>query len=271
LYPYSGVKEVTLSDEDLALFYEDKLKFDLQENQYLVISHRDKMVERLKYADGKIKKVKQKPTISNKMLGTLRPRNLRQELYFDLLESNTPLTMVSSMAGCGKTFLATAYALQELEKGTYNKILFLRNNVPIEGIDNIGYLPGDIGDKLKGYFAYIADILTREMFDFLIAQNKIEIGWLGDMRGRSISDSIVICSESQNLSTSLAKMLISRMGDGTRLIFDFDFDQIDKKEFKKDNGMVSIINSLTGNPLVGMIELLEVERSPLAELASLIK
>ena len=204
-------------------------------------------------------------------MGKVKPRNFKQELYFDLLNSDVPLVSVGGIAGSGKTFLTTCYALQELEKKTYEKIVFIRNNVSIQNVPELGILPGDENQKLRGYFAYVADILNPFMFDTYLQSQKIEIVWLGAMRGRSISNSLVICSESQNLSTELVKMIISRMGDGSRLFFDFDLEQIDHKSFQKDNGATAMINSLQGNDSFGMVTLDLVERSELAKLASLIK
>lgn len=268
---YNGIREVDCTEEELAEFYEGKLKYELVPNQYLIIKKDNVVVDKYKMdKDGKIQKLKYK-TIETLVMGKIKPRNVRQELYFDLLESDAPLTIVSSQAGCGKTFVATCFALQELDKKKYDKILFLRNNIPIEGTGELGILPGDTNSKLRGYFSYVSDILNAYMFESLITQGKIEIAWLGDMRGRNISNAIVLCSESQNLTTSLVKMIISRMGENTRLIFDLDFDQIDNKKYEKDNGMRSTIESLSGNPMFGMIELLDVERSELAKLASLIK
>lgn len=267
---YNGIRECEVTEEELAQFYEGNLKFDLVANQYLLLKFNGEIVDKYKMKDGKVIKVK-KATFDSPLMGKVKARNLRQELYMDLLDSDVPLVLVSSEAGCGKTWLATCYALQELEKKRYDKILFLRNNVPIEGVGDLGLLPGDSNDKLKGYFAYISDILNPFMFETFLSQNKIEIAWLGDMRGRNISNSIVVCSESQNLTKSLVKMIVSRMGENTRLIFDFDLEQIDSKKYEKDNGMQCVINSLTGNPMFGIVELIDVERSPLARLASLIK
>ena len=269
---YNGIRECDVTEDELAQFYEGKLKFDLFPNQYLLFK-RDGTIINDKYKldkDGKLVKIKYK-VIESPIMGKIKPRNLRQELYFDALDSDIPLTLVSSEAGCGKTYLTTCFALQELEKKKYDKILFFRNNVPIEGVGDLGLLPGDANDKLKGYFAYVADILNPFMFETLLASGKIEIAWLGDMRGRNISNSFVICSEAQNLTKSLVKMIISRMGDNTRLIFDFDLEQIDSKRFDKDNGMRALMDSLAGNNMFGMVELIDVERSPLARLASLIK
>jgi len=269
---YNGIRECDVTDSELAQFYEGKIKFDLLPNQYLLLKLNGKYIDK-KYKlnqKGELVEVRYK-TLNSPLMGEVKPRNLRQELYFDLLSSDVPLTLISSEAGCGKTWVATCYALQALERRKYDKILFLRNNIPIEGVGELGLLPGDSNDKLKGYFAYVADILDKFMFETMLLQNKIEIAWLGDMRGRNISNTIVICSESQNLTKSLVKMIVSRMGDNTRLILEGDLEQIDSKKYDKDNGMRATIESLAGNEMFGMVELIDVERSPLAKLASLIK
>ena len=268
---YNGIREVDCTEEELAEFYEGKLKYELVPNQYLLIKKDGVIVDKYKMdKDGKIQKVKYK-VIESPIMGKVKPRNVKQELYFDLLESDIPLSIISGQAGCGKTFVATCFAIQELEKRKYDKILFLRNNIPIEGTGELGILPGDANSKLRGYFSYVADILNPFMFENLITQGKVEIAWLGDMRGRNISNAIVLCSESQNLTKSLVKMIVSRMGENTRLIFDLDWEQVDNKKYEKDSGMASAIESLSGNPMFGVAELDLVERSPLARLASLIK
>ncbi len=255
----------------MAEFYEGKINYDVLQNQYLAIKKDGDYVDKYKKdKNGKLEKVKFK-AIESSLMGKIKPRNFKQELYFDLLNSDVPLVAVGGVAGGGKTFLTTCYALQELEKKSYEKIVFIRNNVSIQNVPELGILPGDENQKLRGYFSYIADILNPFMFDTYLQSQKIEISWLGSMRGRSISNSLVICSESQNLTTELVKMIITRMGDGSRLFFDFDSEQIDNKAFVKDNGISNMINSLQGNPSFGMVTLDLVERSELARLASLIK
>lgn len=240
-------------------------------NQYLAIKKNGDYIDKYKRTkDDKLEKVKFK-IIESSLMGKVKPRNFKQELYFDLLASDIPLIAVGGLAGSGKTFLTTCYALQELYKGTYDKIVFIRNNVSIQNVPELGILPGDENQKLRGYFSYVSDILNPFMFDSLIQQGKIEICWLGAMRGRSISNSIVICSEAQNLTTELVKMIITRMAEGSRLCFDYDLEQIDHKNFSKDNGMSTMINSLQGNNSFGLVTLDMVERSELAKLASLIK
>lgn len=268
---YTGIREVDLDENELANFYESKIDYEVLLNQYLVIKHNGKYIDKFKKdKDGKLKKVKF-GVFESSLMGKIKPRNLKQELFFDLLQSDIPLVAIGGVSGSGKSFLSTCYALQEVERKQFDKIVFIRNNVSIANVPELGALPGDEFQKLKGYFAYVSDIINPFMFETYIQQGKIEASWLGSMRGRSISNSIVICSESQNLTTDLIKMIISRMGDNTRLIIDFDFDQIDRKVFEKDSGVMNMVQALQGNPLFGMVTLDVVERSELAKLAALIK
>ena len=269
---YTGIREINPSEEELAEFYEGKVNYEVLPNQYLAIKQGEKYVDKYKKdKDGKLKQLNKFKAMESSLMGKIKPKNFKQELFFDLLETDIPLVTVGGQSGSGKTFLTTCYALQELEKRKYDKIVFIRNNVSIANVPELGILPGDEIQKLRGYFAYVADILNPFMFDNYLQQQKVEVAWLGSMRGRSISNSFCICSESQNLTTELVKMTISRMGEGSRLVFDYDLDQIDRKVFEKDSGIMTMINSLQGNPSFGMVTLDLVERSELAKLASLIK
>lgn len=268
---YTGIKEVILTDEELADFYSDKLRFDLETNQYLLIKNSNKdIVDKFKFDGSKMVKIKFR-AIESQILGKIKPRNIKQELFCDLLDSNIPVKVVSGIAGSGKTFLSTAWSLQEIQRGNYNKLIVIKNNVLVQNVTEIGALPGDANDKLRSNYAFISDIVSNDMFDVLMQQNRLEMAYLGTMRGRSLSESIVLVSEAQNLTTALVKMIVTRVGEKSTLIFDFDLDQIDKKAFNDNNGMLAITESLKGNPLFGMVEFDMIERSEVAKLAELIK
>jgi PhoH-like ATPase len=267
---YTGIKIVDFSEEELANFYSGNLKVDAIKNQYLLINLDGKTVDKYRYDGSKFIPLKFK-AIESQILGKIKPKNQNQELLFDLLSTDVPLLGIAGCAGSGKTYCSTAHALQELQKGKYERIVIIRNNVSVSGVPELGILPGDTTEKLKESVAYIGDIISDYLFDSLLQQNKITIVYLGTMRSRSLSNSYILCNESQNLSTELVKMVISRVGEGSRLVFDFDVSQIDRKSFEKDNGMMAMTESLKGNPLFGVVELLDVERSAVARLASLIK
>lgn len=268
---YNGVKELILSDEDLASFYSGNMKIDALCNQYLLIKNKDDaIVDKYKFDGNKFVKIKYK-TLESQILSKTKARNIRQELFLDMLEADIPLKVVFGQAGSGKSYLATAWALQEIQKGKFEKLVIVRNNITVQDVPDIGALPGSETDKLRGYAMFVSDIISEFMFDTYIATGKIQLAYLGNMRGRSISNSIILCSEAQNLNLPMIKMVVSRVGENSTLILDGDFDQIDRKKFETENGLMALVESLKGNALVGVMELIDVERSAVARLASLIK
>lgn len=268
---YTGVKSVDVSEQELADFYEGKLKMDALRNQYLLLRMNDKIVDKFRYDGNKFVKLKYKE-LKSQILGEIKPRNIRQEIYMDLLCNDKILVKAAlGVAGSGKTFMATAYALQELQNGKFERLVIIRNGITVQGVPSLGTLPGDATEKLKNSCMFMADIIGDIFFDSLLQQNKIQITYLGDMRSRSISNALILCNEAQNLNTEIIKMIITRVGEGSQLIFDFDLSQIDHKNFEKDNGALAMLEGLQGNELFGAVELDRIERSAVARLAELIK
>jgi PhoH-like ATPase len=240
-------------------------------NEYLLIHDSEgKIIDKYKNEKGKIIKVKYK-AFDSKILGKVKARNDRQELFFDLLESDIPCVCVSGPAGSGKSFVSTSYALKELDAGKFEKIVIIRNNAVVRDVDAIGATPGDEIAKMKFHCMWVADIVSDFYLDNLLNQNKIELAYIGTLRSRSFSNCLILVNESQNLTSNLARLVISRVGENSKIIWDFDVEQTDKNSYSKDNGMLALVEGLKGQPLVGMVELLDVERSEVAKLASLIK
>jgi PhoH-like ATPase len=247
------------------------LKVDALQNQYLLIKQGDKIIDKFKFDKGKFVKIKYK-SLESLILGRIKPRNIRQELYMDLLSNDSILVKCAmGVAGSGKTMLASAYALQELQNGNFERLVIIRNGITVQGIPELGILPGDATEKLKNSCLFMADIIGDIFFEDFLAKGKIQITYLGDMRSRSISNSIILCNESQNMNTEIIKMIITRVGENSQIIFDFDLSQIDRRSFEKDNGMTSMIEGLQGNEMFGIVELDRIERSAVARLAELIK
>lgn len=268
---YNGIKTIELTEQEVADFYSGALKVDALKNQYLLIKMGDTIVDKFRYDGSRFVKLKYK-TFESLILGKIKARNLRQELYMDLLcNDSIPVKASMGVAGSGKTFLASAYALQELQSGKYERMVIIRNGVTVAGVPQLGALPGDVVEKLKNSCLFMADIMGDIFFDDYLLKNKIQISYLGDMRSRSISNSIILCNESQNLSTELIKMIITRVGENSQLILDFDLSQVDHRSFEKDNGMISMVEGLQGNELFGIVELDRIERSAVARLAEFIK
>ena len=268
---YTGIKTLEVTEDELSNFYSGSLKVDALKNQYLLLKLNGNIIDKFRYDGSKFIKPKYR-AFDSLILGKIKPRNIRQELYMDLLSNDSiPVKASLGVAGSGKTFLATCYALQELQAGKYERLVIIRNGITVQGVPTLGALPGDATEKLKNSCLFMADIIGDIFFDDFLQKGKIQISYLGDMRSRSISNSIILCNESQNLNTELIKMIITRVGEKSQLLLDFDLSQIDHRSFEKDNGMISMIEGLQGNELFGMVELDRIERSDVARLAELIK
>ena len=203
----------------------------------------------------------------------VKPRNLEQKMAFHLLQNqDIKVKLLTSAWGSGKTLIALSYALEQIHKGIYSKLIFVRNNIVVADTHDIGFLPGDLRDKMSIWGAPLADHLGgQEMLDRLIDEDIIEIYPLSHMRGRSIVNSIVLCDECENMNDKLVTFLMSRIEKDSELIFCGDVAQIDHHKFEKNNGIKAMINSLAGDPLFGMVKLVKSERGPVAALCDKIR
>lgn len=211
--------------------------------------------------------------IKTTLFDKISPRNIEQKCYFDLLQNpEIPIVNCIGRVGSGKTFLAVANMLYLIEKGQYDKLIYVRNNFGVESTNDPGALPGTLQEKLKPYLGPLVDIVGSEfMVDTLIEEGKIEQLHLGFLRGKSIKNAAVLVDESQNLTPGHIKMLISRMAENSKLIFAGDYSQIDSKLFRNQaNGLLKMNERLVGNKLYGQIRLNKIERSTVCQMADLL-
>jgi PhoH-like ATPase len=212
-------------------------------------------------------------------MGRIQPRNREQTFALDLLlDPAVALVTLVGKAGTGKTLLALAAALER--KKEYRQIFMARPVVPLSNKD-IGYLPGDIQSKLDPYMQPLYDNLgviqnqwgttdtrhkkIREMLD----DEKLVIAPLAYIRGRSLVNIYFIVDEAQNLTPHEVKTIITRAGDGTKLVFTGDIFQIDHPYLNShSNGLSYLIEKMQGQSIYAHINLTKGERSQLAELAS---
>ena len=165
-----------------------------------------------------------------------------QRLYRkSLYDNNIDLLVCSGPAGSGKTSLACEYSLEMLKQNKINKIIITRPTKTIE--ENLGYLPGDINDKMYPWTRPVFDIFqeyfTQSEIDYYIRDNIIEICPLGFIQGRTFKNSIIIADEMQNSSESQMFMLLTRLGDQSKMIINGDLNQI-----KDKNGLKDLIHKL---------------------------
>ena len=271
---YTGYKELTYSDEGMEVFYSDNTKVTEQfiENEYLLIKDESgKIVDRYCYQEGSFRKVKF-PIITNKFSQPIKPRNDQQILAIDLLQDRqSKVKLLRGVYGSGKDMLMLNQALDYIESGVFNKIVYVRPNVTVANVPDIGYLKGSAEEKLEWTLAPLYDKVGGcEGVELLIQSNHLDMVPLLHIRGRSFDNSIIYVCEAQNITTEIAKLIISRVGEGSELWLNSDTHQVDNKVYEKDNGIIQMINKLSGNKLFGYVYLPKTERGEVAELATLL-
>ncbi|MCR4899046.1 MAG: PhoH family protein [Acholeplasmatales bacterium] len=194
-------------------------------------------------------------------------KTIRQELYLKTLEEKD-LTFSIGSAGSGKTFLAVALAVKMLKKRSCEKIILSRPAV--EAGESLGYLPGDLKEKVDPYLRPLYDalyeMLGQKETENLINKGVIEIAPLAYMRGRTLDNAFVILDEAQNASLNQLKMFLTRLGFNSKMVVTGDISQVDLKN-KNDSGLKKSIDLLKNIKGVGIIEFEkeDVIRHPLVQ------
>ena len=271
---YKGYIEVHHDDEKYVDLYNNinLNAFDCLTNQYVLVKDQDgNLVDRLRWNGFRYEPLTYKKVNTNYM-GKIKPLNPQQEIAFDLLQNkDITIKILTGRFGSGKTYLMIANALQLIEDGKFDKIIWVRNNQEVKDTKAIGALPGEALSKLLPFAMPIADhVGGLDGLEFLIKQDKVNIEHLGWIRGRSFENAIVICSEAENLTKQHVQLLIGRIGKGSSLWLDGDFKQVDSKIFEENNGLNIAIDKLKGHRLFGYVNLEKSERSETAALADLL-
>lgn len=210
---------------------------------------------------------------------SVKPRNAEQTFAINaLLNPDIKLVAMQGVAGTGKTLLALAAALEQ--KHMYNQIVLARPIIPLSNKD-IGFLPGTAEDKISPYMQPLWDNLKfiksqfkpgekkYKMLDDMEASGELSITALAFIRGRSLSNQMFIIDEAQNLTPHEVKTIITRAGEGTKVVFTGDINQIDTPYMdEQSNGLTYLIDRLKGHRLFAHIRLEKGERSELANLAN---
>lgn len=209
----------------------------------------------------------------------IRPRNAEQIFAIHaLLNPQIPLVTLQGVAGTGKTLLALAAALEQRKK--FRQIILARPIVPLSNKD-IGYLPGEVKDKIAPYMEPLWDNLKfiksqfhesdhdHQNIENMQTTDKLVVTPLAYIRGRSLSNIIFIVDEAQNLTPHEVKTIITRAGENTKIIFTGDIHQIDTPYLdEQSNGLSYLIEKLKGHHLFAHITLEKGERSELANIAN---
>lgn len=174
------------------------------------------------------------------------PKTLGQAILCDALRKND-IVFSTGVAGTGKTYLAVAYAVQCLRQEKKQRIILTRPAV--EAGESLGFLPGDMKEKVDPYlrplYDALYDMLGQETVEKYLEKQVIEIAPLAFMRGRTLNDAIVILDEAQNTTKAQMKMFLTRMGKNTQLVINGDVTQIDLIR-KEDSGLMQATKILKG-------------------------
>ncbi|RUA11704.1 MAG: ribonuclease [Flavobacteriia bacterium] len=217
--------------------------------------------------------------VEKKYVYGIKPRNAEQTFGLNaLLNDEIKLVALEGVAGTGKTLLALVSALEQ--KNKYDQIILARPIIPLSNRE-IGFLPGDAEDKISPYMQPLWDNLNFIKNQFKANEKKsralkdleesgaLTITALAFIRGRSLSNAYFIVDEAQNLTPHEVKTIITRAGEGTKIVFTGDIHQIDSPYMdEQSNGLTYLIDRLKGNSLFAHIKLEKGERSELANLAN---
>jgi len=280
-YLYTGFRKHLVDEQKIDQFYSEenifleKNEIKLVPNQFVMLvsnsNEKKTALARFKSYNAPL----ERPLEYKKGIWGLKPRNKEQMFALNLLmDKEIPIVTMIGQAGCGKTLLAIAAGLEQvLESNTYKKLVVSRPVQPM-GKD-IGYLPGTFEEKMRPWLMPVQDNLEfllgdqKDTMGMMMEQGSIEIEALTYIRGRSISNAFIIVDEAQNLSVHELKTIVTRVGEGTKIVLTGDIEQIDNTYLDStSNGLSYAVEKLKAYDLTGHISLTKGERSKIATLAA---
>ena len=272
---YTGFKDIVLTNpNDINALYDPKTNetFGCLENEYLIArDEKEEVIDLFKCKDGRLAQVPYK-AIESKFAAKIKPRNIQQKLGIDMLyDTDTTIKILTGKFGTGKDLLMSSAAIDLIEKGYFDKLVYVRNNIEVKNSKPIGHLPGSSNEKLLPFAMCLADHVGGvDGLSYMIEKGVVEVVHLGFIRGRDIKDSIILCSEAENLTKEHIQLLIGRVGEGSNLWINGDFKQTDLAIFERNNGLMIAIDRLKGHPRFGYVKLIKTERSETAAMADLL-
>lgn len=279
---YTGVKEIVNIEAGIKLAENGTIiaeNYDIKcyPNECVIfLDEEGKELSKGKFLKkGKIK------SVSKSYPWGLSPRNSEQELAIDVIMDNKiPLVSLVGSAGCGKTIVSLAAALElVLNKKAFDRLIIYR---PIQAVGNdIGYLPGSYSEKLEPYFGAIIDnfevLFTdengkwKQNFEMYKKKDKIQFEAITYIRGRSIPNSLILLDECQNISKEDIKTVLTRVGEGSKILLSGDIGQIDAQSLDiGNNGLTYAIEKFKSSDNAAHITFKHGQRSKLATEASLL-
>ena len=267
---YCGWGKYYPSEEEMILLYSNpKMNvLNCKINEYAEIYEGQELKDVLCWDGEQYRKLNYKE-FTTPLGEKIRPRNLEQKMYLDLLQNHdVPVKLCTAKFGTGKSYLALSYALNEIQKGRFEKIIFVKNNLEVKGAGTLGTLPGDEVEKMYPWLRQIQDHIGIQKFEEYLNTGIIQPAHLSTLRGRDLKNCIILVDEAENLLATNIQLLIGRVAENSEIIFCADIKQCDYRN-EKESGIPKMIDSFAGNKLFGMVKLLKTERSAIAAMADL--
>ena len=189
--------------------------------------------------------------------GAIIARSDGQQEYINIVQKND-IVLTIGPAGTGKTYIAVAFAIAALENREVDRIALCRPAV--EAGENLGFLPGDLKEKVDPYltplYDALSDIMPKTKLKRVLSDGSIEIIPLAYMRGRTLNNAFMILDEAQNATPMQMKMFLTRLGVNSKAIITGDITQIDLPK-SSDSGLIQVVNILKGIDGIGLVKLNE--------------
>ena len=270
---WTGIADITLGSDQMAKLYDEEQLVsreigDMPVNTGLVI-HSDRGSALGRVTDrGRMRLVR-----GDRDIFGLHGRSAEQRLAIDmLLDPEIGIVSLGGRAGTGKSALALCAGLEAvLEKQQYKKIMVFRPLYAVGG-QELGFLPGDAGEKMNPWaqavFDTLGSVVSQNVLDEVVERGMLEVLPLTHIRGRSLHDAFVIVDEAQSLERNVLLTVLSRIGQNSRVVLTHDVAQRDNLRVGRHDGVASVIETLKGHGLFGHITLTRSERSAIAALVT---
>lgn len=271
---YTGYKNIILTDDEMERFYTNPYinEYGLLTNEYAILHNEDGDIVDIRRWDGtEFKFIETKP-INSKYFGKISAQDIQQKMAIDSLRANQ-LTVLRGKPGSGKSLLGLSYLFSQLESYKIDRIFIFCNPVATRDAARLGFYPGDRNTKLLD--SQIGNFLVGKLGDMTMVEQFIDSGKLvlvpaADCRGMDIpSNSGVYITEAQNSTRDLMKLMLQRIGEGTKVVIEGDDkSQVDMNIYEgSNNGLHALSQTFRGNDFYGEVTLQKIHRSKIAEMA----
>ncbi|HEU4491442.1 MAG TPA: PhoH family protein [Jiangellales bacterium] len=270
---WTGMAELEVAGTDLDALYEQQV-VDLAEAAELPCHTGLVLHSERGSALGRVTPDKQVRLVrGDKEAFGLRGRSAEQRVALELLlDEEVGIVSLGGRAGTGKSALALCAGLETvLERRRHKKVVVFRPLYAVGGQD-LGYLPGNESEKMNPWAQAVYDTLgaltTQDVIDEVVARGMLEVLPLTHIRGRSLHDAFVVVDEAQSLERNVLLTVLSRIGQGSRVVLTHDVAQRDNLRVGRHDGVVAVVEKLKGHPLFAHVTLTRSERSPIAALVT---